>query len=72
MALIKQLYSRKLNKAIYNYKTYPNFSVHISNGLFADNGGYEYALTLMVASLALAIQGGGSFSMDKVLSEKLG
>ena len=46
------------------------FSVHISNGLFADNGGYEYALVLMVALIALAIQGGGSLSMDKALSEK--
>jgi len=47
------------------------FSVHIGNGLFADNGGYEYALTLMVASLALMIQGGGSFSIDKMLSGKV-
>ena len=46
------------------------FSVHISNGLFADNGGYEYALVLMVALIALAIQGGGSLSMDKTLSER--
>lgn len=46
------------------------FSVHISNGLFADNGGYEYALTLMVALVSLAIQGGGYLSIDKVLSEK--
>jgi len=48
------------------------FSVHISNGLFAADGGYEYALTLMVALLALAVQGGGAISMDKALSEKLG
>ena len=48
------------------------FSVHISNGLFASDGGYEYALVLMVALLALAIQGGGDLSMDKALSEKLG
>lgn len=46
------------------------FSVHIGNGLFADNGGYEYALTLMVALVSLAIQGGGYLSIDKVLSEK--
>ncbi|ERL56395.1 DoxX family protein [Psychrobacter aquaticus] len=46
------------------------FSVHISNGLFADNGGYEYALTLMVALVSLAIQGGGYLSIDKALSEK--
>jgi len=48
------------------------FSVHISNGLFVGNGGYEYALILMVALLALVVQGGGAFSMDKALSEKLG
>lgn len=48
------------------------FSVHISNGLFAADGGYEYALTLMVVLLALAVQGGGAISMDKALSEKLG
>lgn len=43
------------------------FSVHISNGLFVADGGYEYALILMIA---LAVQGGGYFSIDKVLSEK--
>ena len=48
------------------------FSVHISNGLFAADGGYEYALILMVALLALTVQGGGAMSMDKALSEKLG
>ena len=47
------------------------FSVHIGNGLFAADGGYEYALILMVALLALALQGGGYLSMDKVLTEKL-
>ncbi|MDN3451932.1 MULTISPECIES: DoxX family protein [unclassified Psychrobacter] len=46
------------------------FSVHISNGLFAADGGYEYALVLMVALLALAVQGGGALSIDKMLSEK--
>jgi len=44
------------------------FSVHISNGLFMSNNGYEYALTLMVATLALMIQGGGHLSVDKLLS----
>lgn len=47
------------------------FSVHISNGLFAADGGYEYALVLMVALIALVIQGGGYLSMDKALSKKL-
>jgi len=47
------------------------FSVHIGNGLFMSNNGYEYALVLFVATLALAIQGGGAFSIDGKLHERL-
>ncbi len=47
------------------------FSVHINNGLFMANNGYEYALTLLVATAALAIQGAGSFSVDSVIAKKL-
>ncbi len=47
------------------------FSVHISNGLFMANNGYEYALTLLVVTVVLAIQGAGSFSLDSVLAKKL-
>lgn len=43
------------------------FSVHFDNGLFMSNNGYEYALTLFVATLALAIQGGGKFSVDGLI-----
>ena len=48
------------------------FSVHFSNGLFMSDNGYEYALTLMVALLALVIQGAGRFSIDNSLSKKVG
>lgn len=47
------------------------FSVHINHGLFLSNNGYEYALTLFAATLALSIQGGGSFSLDKMISTNL-
>ena len=47
------------------------FSVHIENGLFAADGGYEYALILMMALIALAVQGGGYFSIDKTISKKI-
>ena len=47
------------------------FSAHISNGLFLSNNGYEYALTLLAVTVALAIQGGGTASVDKVLAERL-
>lgn len=47
------------------------FSVHFENGLFMANNGYEYALTLFVVSLALAIQGAGSFALDNAIARKL-
>ena len=47
------------------------FSVHGSNGLFMSNNGYEFALALLAATVALAIQGAGSFSLDAVVSKKL-
>jgi putative oxidoreductase len=44
------------------------FGVHAQNGLFMSNNGYEYALTLLVASVSLAISGAGRLSLDAVLS----
>ena len=32
------------------------------------NNGYEYALTLMIVSLTLLIQGAGSYSVDNLLT----
>ena len=47
------------------------FTVHIGNGLFLANNGYEYGLTLFVALVALAVQGGGRLSLDNLLFKKL-
>ncbi|WP_163647923.1 DoxX family protein [Modicisalibacter sp. 'Wilcox'] len=46
-------------------------SVHIGNGLFIANNGFEYALSLFVVMLALAIQGAGRFSLDGLLASRL-
>ncbi len=46
-------------------------TLHVGNGLFMSNNGYEYALTLLVVSLALLIQGGGRFSLDQLLASKI-
>ncbi|MGB5856221.1 MAG: DoxX family protein [Oceanisphaera sp.] len=48
------------------------FTVHIGNGLFMSNNGYEYALVLFAATLALAIQGAGRFALDELLLEHFG
>ena len=47
------------------------FTVHIGNGLFIANNGYEYGLTLFGALTALAVQGGGRLSFDNLLFKKL-
>lgn len=48
------------------------FSVHFSNGLLLSNNGYEYALALFAATLALTLQGAGRFAIDNWLAERLG
>ena len=44
--------------------------VHIGNGLFMSNNGYEYALTLFVVTVALAIQGAGRFAVDNLFHKE--
>ncbi|WP_029133868.1 DoxX family protein [Sedimenticola selenatireducens] len=43
-------------------------TVHIGNGLFMSNDGYEFGLALLAASVALAISGAGRGSLDALLS----
>jgi len=40
--------------------------VHLRNGFFLSKGGYEYALTLLAACVALALTGPGSFALAKL------
>ena len=46
------------------------FSVHIDKGLFMDKNGYEYALALLAASLALLISGAGRLSLDSAIAAR--
>lgn len=43
-------------------------SVHWTKGFFNTAGGYEFNLTLIAASTALAITGAGAFSLDNALN----
>lgn len=44
------------------------FAVHWDKGFFAASGGYEYALALFAASLALLFSGAGRFSVDRAIA----
>lgn len=46
-------------------------TVHLQNGLFMSNNGYEFALALLVISVGLAIRGAGSVSVDQMIQSKL-
>ena len=46
-------------------------SVHISNGLFMANNGYEFALALLAITVSLAISGSGRVGIDNAIAAKL-
>ena len=46
-------------------------TVHLQNGLFMSNNGYEFGLALLVISMGLALRGAGSLSIDSLLQNKL-
>jgi putative oxidoreductase len=45
-------------------------SVHISNGLFMSNNGYEFGLALLAGAVSLLISGGGRASADSLIVKK--
>jgi putative oxidoreductase len=46
------------------------FSVHIGNGLFMANNGYEFALALLAGSVAVLIEGAGKLSADNAIARR--
>ncbi|MDX1653883.1 MAG: DoxX family protein [Candidatus Competibacteraceae bacterium] len=47
-------------------------TVHIGNGLFMSNNGYEFGLALLAAAVALAFNGAGRISLDGMLTRQAG
>lgn len=45
-------------------------TVHLSNGLFARDGGFEFPLALLGAALSLMASGGGQLALDRLLFKK--
>ncbi len=46
-------------------------TVHLDNGLFMSNNGYEFGLALLAISVSLAISGAGRFGVDSWLQKFL-
>ncbi|TRY33118.1 DoxX family protein [Aliiglaciecola sp. M165] len=47
------------------------FAVHFQNGFFMSNGGYEFGLALLAASVSLALSGAGKAAIDNAIAAKL-
>lgn len=48
------------------------FTVHINNGFFMSNNGFEYILVLLATSISIIYAGAGSFSLDrKIFTQNL-
>jgi putative oxidoreductase len=45
--------------------------VHMPKGFAAAQGGFEYVLLLGIVMFAIAIRGGGSYSLDRVIGKEL-
>ncbi|MEB0207028.1 DoxX family protein [Pseudomonas sp. CCC3.1] len=45
------------------------FSVHIHNGLFMANNGYEFALALLGGTVAVLFEGAGKLSIDSAIAD---
>ena len=47
------------------------FAVHLGNGFFWTNGGYEYPLLWGLIALAIFFRGGGELSLDRKIGREL-
>ena len=69
LALIAGLLVRPAAAALAVSMLVAIFAVHLDKGLFVAKNGYEFALALLGVSVALAIGGAGSASVDRKLSQ---
>ncbi|MCJ8206553.1 DoxX family protein [Pseudomonas sp. RGM2987] len=68
LALIIGLFARPAALGLAVLSLVAIFSVHIGNGLFMANNGYEFALALLAGSIAVFIEGAGKLSVDRAVA----
>ncbi|MGP9833890.1 DoxX family protein [Marinobacter sp. NSM] len=70
LALIIGLLVRPAGAALAFAMVIAIFSVHIQNGLFMSNNGYEFGLALLAASVSLVFSGAGRASVDRLVTAR--
>jgi len=69
LALIAGLLVRPVAAALALTMVVAILSVHIGNGLFMSNNGYEFALALLAVMVSLVIGGAGRASLDRLIKD---
>ncbi|MCU1724852.1 MULTISPECIES: DoxX family protein [unclassified Pseudomonas] len=69
LALVIGLLARPAAVALIGLLLVAIFSVHIHNGLFMANNGYEFALALLGGAVAVLFEGAGRASVDAAISK---
>lgn len=69
LALVIGLLVRPAAVALIGLLVVAILSVHIHNGLFMQNNGYEFALALLGGALAVLFEGAGRASLDAAISK---
>ena len=69
LALIIGLLVRPASAALAFAMLIAIFSVHIQNGLFMSNNGYEFGLALLAVSVSLMFSGAGHASVDRLATK---
>jgi len=70
LALVIGLLVRPAALALIGLLLVAIFSVHIGNGLFMQNNGYEFALALLGGAVAVLIEGAGRASLDGAIAQR--
>ena len=68
LALVIGLLVRPAAVALIGLLVVAIFSVHINNGLFMQNNGYEFALALLGGTIAVLFEGAGKLSADGAIA----
>ena len=72
LALILGILTRPAALALAGTMVVAIVTVHLQNGLFMSNNGYEFGLSLLAISVALVFSGAGRFAIDNVLADVIG
>ena len=69
IALILGLFTRYAAKILAIVAVVALFTVHISKGFFIGQGGYEFILLILAASISVMITGPGKWALDNKMSK---